>query len=417
MRTHLAVVVLAFTPLASITHAECLPTVDMEEAVISHLPELVLTDPLSIELIGATPGSLGLASRMDHYGVPGVSLAVIADDRVAWAEGYGVLDAETKTPVTVNALFEAASTTKFATAVAVWQLVQSGRLAFDDEANAHLTSWRIPENEFTATQKVTLRRLLSHTAGLNRPPGGFSYSGDVPPTLIQVLKGELPATNAPLAVETEPGRTHAYSNFGYIVFQQLLTEVLGRPYAEIMSDSVFSPLGMTHSGFNPATIGGGELPRARHHGSAGEAVLGGGQVNILSHGGLWTTPTDLAQLLLAVMHGYRGCGPLADCAPTIRQALQAEVRLHPPECFGFSGQGLGAFLLTTDHGMGITHPGQNDPGATCSLIGFLATGQGAIVMTNGAQGMLLSLELLSSVASAYGWPRVVGEPSEAGQAD
>jgi len=399
----------------SISLADDASRVTQEKTVITSLPELVLTGPPSLDFIGAQPGSLSLVDRMTHYGIPGVSLAVIDDYQLILARGYGQLDAETKAPVTPASLFEAASVTKFVTAVAVWQLVQRGDLTFDDEINQRLTSWRIPDNDFTANQPVTVRHLLSHTAGLNRPPGGFPYDGDDVPTLLQVLHGESPATNAPLTVEAEPGSGHAYSNFGYLVLQPLLEDLLDRSYPDLIHDLLCAPLEMNGSGFDPDVIlaaNGGETttrPRARHHGPTGEPFPSGGKVNILAHGGLWTTPSDLARLLLAVLQGHQGRGPLVDCAITIQAALRPEVEFTPDQFYGYSGQGLGAFLLTTDNGLGLSHPGQNDPGATCIFIGFPATGQGAVVMTNGAQGMLLSLELLSAVASVFDWPRIICE--------
>lgn len=368
------------------------------------LPELVLSGPPRMDFIGAAQGSLSLADRMAHYGVPGVSIAVVEDYRLAWAAGYGVLDAESGAPVTPDALFEAASTTKMVTAAAVWSLVAEGRLAFDDPAGQHLEGWRLPPSKFTADDPVTLRRLLSHTAGINRPEGGFPVTTGGGPNLVQVLAGEAPALNAPLAIEAVPGSQHAYSNFGYLVLQQLLEDVEGKPFATIVAERVFRPFGMTASTFAPVS----ESARIRHHGPAGEALeYSSTQHAALAQGWLFTTPTDLAQFAIAVMASAAGRAEAPAVAPAVREALRLEWAFAPDELFGFSGQGLGLFLLAADGGGAFCHPGQNEPGATCILIGFPATGQAAAVMTNGAQGILLSLEALSSIATAQGWPRIV----------
>lgn len=381
-------------------------------AIEAGLPELVLTGPPSMDFIGAAPGSLALADRMAHYGVPGVSVAVVEDFALAWAKGYGVLDSVSAAPVTPEALFEAASTTKMVTAAALWSLVAEGRLAFDDPAGAHLGAWRLPPSTFTAAEPVTIRRLLSHTAGLNRPDGGFGIAAGGEPTLVQVLSGEAPALNAPLAIEAVPGSRHSYSNIGYLVLQQLLQDVEGKSFAALVGQRVFAPLGMAASTFAPAA----QAPRARHHGPAGEPAASSQHPTALAQGGLWTTPADLGRLAIGIMASVQQREGAPAMAPAVREALQAEWPLAPDELFGFSAQALGVFLLTTDKGPAFCHPGQNEPGATCILIGFPATGQAAAVMTNGAQGILLSLELLSSIARAQAWPRIlVGDAVDAGQ--
>lgn len=375
-------------------------------AVEAGLPELVLSGPPRLDFIGAAPGALALVDRMAHYGVPGVSIAVVEDFQLAWAKGYGVLDAESGAPVTPDALFEAASTTKMVTAAAVWSLVAEGRLAFDDPADKHLEAWRLPPSPFTAGNPVTLRRLLSHTAGINRPEGGFSVAEGGAPTLVQVLAGEAPALNAPLAIEAVPGSRNAYSNFGYLVVQQLLEDVEGKPFETIVAERVFRPFGMKASTFAPAQ----DAARIRHHGPAGEALAYSAREHAaLAQGWLFTTPTDLARLAIGIMvtasAAEREEAPAM--APAVTEALRRAWAFAPDELFGFAAQGLGVFLLATESGDAFCHPGQNEPGATCIVIGFPATGQAAVVMTNGAQGILLSLEVLSSIATAQEWPQIV----------
>jgi len=107
-----------------------------------------------------------LADRMAALKVPGVSIAVINDGVIEWAKGYGLAEAGSTTPVTARTLFQAASISKPVAALAALRLVEQGRLTLDEDVNAKLASWKVPDNEFTRSEKVTLRRLLSHTAGL-----------------------------------------------------------------------------------------------------------------------------------------------------------------------------------------------------------------------------------------------------------
>ena len=116
-----------------------------------------------------------LGERMAHLKVPGIGLALIQQDEIAWTGGYGVLEAGGhaggQTAVTGDTLFQAASISKPVTAMAALRLVQEGVLDLDADVNETLRSWRVPENEHTQEHKVTLRTVLSHTAGLS--PSGF----------------------------------------------------------------------------------------------------------------------------------------------------------------------------------------------------------------------------------------------------
>src|SRR5260370_36021099 len=151
--------------------------------------------------------------------MPGVSVAVFASGQIPWTRGYGLAGISTTKPVTPETLFQAASISKSVTAFAALQLVQQGKLSLDKDVNRKLVSWKVPENEFTKNQKVTLRRLLSHTAGLNVPSFGGNLAGNPVPTTVQILNGQTPASNEPVRVESTPGKEFAYSGSGYVFIQ------------------------------------------------------------------------------------------------------------------------------------------------------------------------------------------------------
>ena len=112
------------------------------------------------------PTQLSLAKLMELYRVPAVSIAVIQNYKIIWAKAYGVTDAGSKTPATTKTLFQAGSISKPVAATGALYLVEQGKLKLDEDVNLELKSWKLPENQFTKTEKVTLRRLLSHTGGL-----------------------------------------------------------------------------------------------------------------------------------------------------------------------------------------------------------------------------------------------------------
>jgi len=118
---------------------------------------------------GETPAKMKLADRMRFYRTPAVSIALINDGRIEWARGYGMLEAGGKEQITPETLFQAASISKSLTAMLTLRLVEQGKLDLDSDVNKRLVSWKVPENEFTKEQKVTVRRLLAHTAGVTVP--------------------------------------------------------------------------------------------------------------------------------------------------------------------------------------------------------------------------------------------------------
>jgi CubicO group peptidase (beta-lactamase class C family) len=106
-----------------------------------------------------------LRERMDYYHTPGISIAVVNDYKVEWARGFGLKELRQPEPVTEKTLFQAASISKPIFALAVMRLVQERKLDLDEDVNRYLTSWKVPRNG-SWQPRITLRQILSHTAGL-----------------------------------------------------------------------------------------------------------------------------------------------------------------------------------------------------------------------------------------------------------
>ena len=150
-----------------------------------------------------------ISDRMKHYKVPGVSLAFFDHEQILWTRTYGFADVASKRPVTTETLFQAASISKPVSALAALRLVQEGKVSLDEDVNLKLRTWKVPENEFTKEEKVTLRRILSHSAGLTVHGFPGYASSEALPTIIQILNGEKPANTAPIRVDTVPGTLFA----------------------------------------------------------------------------------------------------------------------------------------------------------------------------------------------------------------
>jgi CubicO group peptidase (beta-lactamase class C family) len=404
MKKRLLLTAVVFTLLlTSCGQPAALPTPNLDERIQSVENGLLPAEGWGI-VAGNFPDiteTMSLTDRMDYYHVPGVSIAVINDYEIEWAKGYGVLEAGGDEPVTPDTLFQAASNGKLLTAVAVMHYVEQGLLDLDEDVNNNLVSWKVPENEFTVQEKVTLRRLLSHTAGVT-VPGFFGYpQGEDLPTNLQILDGEPPANNDAIRVDTVPGTEWRYSSGGYQIVQQLLEDVVGKPFPEIMQETVLEPSGMT-SGIYAVPLPEDLRDRAATaHNRLGRpaqvkwhelACMGAG-------GGLWTTTSDLARFAIEIMHTYAGESNQVISQDALNMMLIAESELdeniHQGVGFVFWGEGRDFTLPST---------GGNPPGFLSILIAFPERGQGAAIMTNGANGLDLGWEILNSLAVEYEWP-------------
>jgi CubicO group peptidase (beta-lactamase class C family) len=350
---------------------------------------------------GQSLPEMKLSDRMKYYNVPGVSIAVFDKGQIMWARGYGFADVSASERVTSETLFQAASVSKSVTAFAALRLVQQGKLNLDEDVNRKLASWKVPENEFTRNEKVTLRRLLSHTAGLNVASVG-GYLADEPlPTTVQILEGQKPANNESVRVESTPGKEFRYSGGGYVVVQLLLMDVTHKSFPELMHDLVFEPLGMTHSTFEVPLRKSLWPEAAKPYASDGTPAEGGWPLGYpaMAPAGLWTTPSDLARFAIEVQTAYAGLSKL------LSSALAHEMLAYQSEEI----YGLGVALGQRGHPQRYWHSGANG-NYKCLFEAFKETGQGLVIMTNGDGGLRLIGEIQRAVAQEYMWPD--GRPQE-----
>ena len=342
-----------------------------------------------------------LAVRMAELKVPGVSVAFIENGKVTWSRAYGVAAAGGTQPVTPGTLFQAASMSKAFAAAATLRLVEQGKLALDEDVNSRLKAWKVPPSPYTAEQKVTLRRILSHTAGLT--VGGFpGYQAEKPvPSLVQMLDGAPPANTPPIRSFEAPGGAFAYSGGGYLVAQLAIVEAGGKPYPDLLQDLVLRPVGMRQSTFAqplPASL----LARAASGHDRKGAVIPGARNTYPEYAaaGLWTTPSDYGRFLISLQDSYAG-RPHA----LLRQS-SARTMMTPVDAAGY---GLGVALGRRGGHPFFTHSGGNE-GFQCNSLAFLdGAGQGVVIMTNSDAGSVLMSEIMRALGEAYHW----GDPDPA----
>jgi CubicO group peptidase (beta-lactamase class C family) len=330
-----------------------------------------------------------IGERMKEYKVRGVSIAVVAGGELEWARGYGATSAEAGGPVGPGTLFQAASVSKPVAAMVALRLVELGKLSLDEDVNRKLRSWKVAENEFTSKEKVTLRRLLSHTAGLTVSGFPGYAAGSALPTLRQVLDGVKPANTAPVRPDIPPGSRLRYAGGGYEVMQQLVEDVTGRPFPEVAQELVLGPLGMSRSTYQQPLPAHFAAAAAVAHRSDGTVIQGRWHTYPeMAAAGLWTTSSDLARVILEIQKPRKVLK-----AGTVQQMLTAVL----------DNYGLGFGLRETGAARSFSHGGAN-AGYRCMLFAYRDSGSGAVVMTNSDNGNVITSEVLRSIASEYGWP-------------
>lgn len=343
-----------------------------------------------IQIDARPPETWTIAERMAFYKVPGVSVAVIARGGLEWARGYGRAAAEGGRPVDAETLFQAASISKHVASLVALRLVDEGKLSLDEDVNAKLRSWKVPNHEWSKTEKVTLRRLLNHSAGITVHGFPGYASGSPLPTLPQILDGAKPANTTPVRVDIRPGSRWRYSGGGYEIVQQLVIDVTGKPFPQLARELVFDPLGMTHSTFEQPLPERLRANAASAHLRTGATIAGGSHTYPeLAAAGLWTTPSDLARIVMELQTGGRILKP-----QTQREMLTKLL----------GDYGLGLQLGEADGSRWFAHGGSN-AGFRCEMIGYLEGHRGAIVMTNGDRGSGLATEILASISQEYGFPQ------------
>jgi CubicO group peptidase (beta-lactamase class C family) len=332
--------------------------------------------------------TLTLDEAMTALNIPSVSLAVIDGDRVAFARAYGAR-------TTPETLYQAASLSKFVAAIGAMRLVAAERFDLDEDVNARLTSWKVPANSFNADHKVTLRGLLSMTAGIG-VPGFLGYEiGGTVPNLTQILLGTPPANSPPITVIAEPGSVYRYSGGSYEIAEALMSDVTDTPFPELMDEIVLKPAGMAHSTFAQPLPSNLDGQAARGHLADGRELNGGYHI-FPEHAaaGLWSTPTDLANLLLLIGRAWRGESRLFLRPETVRTMLTQQ---------NGGPYGLGAALGMADGILAVMKRGQN-AGYQAYLILLPAEGKGMVVMTNSDNGSILAEALIRRAAALFAWP-------------
>ncbi|MGH7554498.1 MAG: serine hydrolase domain-containing protein, partial [Longimicrobiales bacterium] len=380
---------------------------------LAHLPAPLLaqatsSDAVSIvqrlrpvaRIAGRPDTAFRIEDRMRHFHVPGVSIAIVQDMRIAYAAGFGVTEFGAGVPVDTTTLFLAGSISKPVFTSGALALVEQGKLTLDDDINRYLTTWRVPDSRFTEREKVTLRRLLTHSAGLT--VWGFpGYRTDAPlPTVPQILDGTPPANTRAVRNDTFPGARWLYSGGGFTIAQLAASDVAREDFPSLMQRLVLAKADMRHSTYQnpPPTT---HAPRAASgHERIDTPVPGRFHVYPeMAAAGLWTTASDLARWAIAIARAYRG-EPNGIISPAMaKQMLTTQVTAQPP----YNGiWGLGVGLSGTGETLAFSHGGR-DEGFVAQFMMYPEKGVGLFILMNGVNGGFIA-EIMRAFQETYGLP-------------
>ena len=343
-------------------------------------------------------GTRTVAELMEEFGVPGVSIAVIQDFKIHWAKAYGVADVETGQLVDIETMFQAASISKPVAAMGVLRAVQDGLFSLDDDINDILDSWTLDGREFTGNRPVTPRTLTSHTSGLGDGFGFPGYDPEQPlPTTVQILEGHELSNVGSVFMEREPMTFYEYSGGGVTVMELALSDVRKRPFVDILQEGVLTPVGMTRSSYAQPISPEHNQNAARAHDNNGDSR--GPKWHVYPEhaaAGLWTTPTDLARLIIEVQRSASG-----ESNRVLSQSMIQEM-LNP---VGVGPFAVGFTVSKVGEGWYFSHGGSNW-GFRALMLAHKVKGYGLVVMTNADQGSTVINEISRRIQYIYNWDSV-----------
>ncbi|MGD6964414.1 serine hydrolase domain-containing protein [Fictibacillus phosphorivorans] len=339
--------------------------------------------------------NLNIQKLMENYQVAGLSIAEIDGGQIKSTDCFGVLENGTDKRVESDSVFSACSISKFLTSILVMKLTEQGILDLDEDVNNRLSSWRVPYNELNENNKVMLRNLLSHQSGVMDPKGSFTELNTMNgyPNIVKVLEGTTSYCNEPIEMKYEPESDFHYSDAGFCIIQVLIEDVMKKPFQDVMNEMIFQPLHMKESTYKLPISEEARKNFACGHEKSGEVVNGSYPIYPYpAASGLWTTPSDLASLVIGLMSPLRGESKL-----NLSRKHALEV-ITPQGCKEWAG--LGVFLDKNVKGIEISSLGWG-VGFQCMMVAYPQSESGLVVMTNTDLGVHQLKGIIGDIYKAY----------------
>ncbi len=319
------------------------------------------------EKVSAEDFSLIIENLRNEYRVPGVAVALVEEGEITFIQGLGYKDLQGEEPVTPDTVFQVASISKPVAAIGFMLLVQEGKWSLDSPVQNYLQSWELPENEY-GLAGITLRRVLSHTAGLG--PGGYiGYrSEQEKPELIEALEGTAKGSRG-VKIVGKPGEEFRYAGGGYTVLEMALQDSTGRDFGEFMKAEVLDPLGMQSSTYDWDANMGSRLATPY---SVYDGVLTNYLFTERAAAGLYSTAGDLAIFLKYLLDIYEQ-----------KTDPGLEGIFYPVG----DGYGLGLQVIELPDGRTLVGHGGSNRGWKANMLLIPEDAAGIVILTNSDRGL------------------------------
>lgn len=337
--------------------------------------------------------SCGLEERMRYYQAPGIGITIVDGGRISWSGGFGYRNARAREKVGSETIFLTGSISKPVFSLAVIKLVESGLIDLDRDVNEYLKRWKVPCRGGWQP-KVTLRQLLSHTAGTTvHGFPGYKRSAPVP-GIVEILKGLPPSNTDPVMVNIIPGTTMRYSGGGVTVAQLAIEDAVGVPFTRLVEDVLFRPLNLKDSSFDQAFPSKRRNEIAHGYPYHGEELRGGYHIYPeMAAAGLWSTGRDLAVLMIEVQKALAGKSSFFGKKSIVSMLTPQKIAKN---------MGLGFFIEGEGSAQRFYHGGW-DEGFVAKFVFYKHGGKGAVLLLNSNSGAPMINEVLRSIAVEYGW--------------
>jgi len=315
---------------------------------------------------------------MKNHKIPGVSIAFINDRKLSESRNYGITDESSMNPINSETLFSVGSISKVVNAIVTLKLVELGDLNLDKNINNYLKDWKVDKNQFNSQNEVTLRHILSHTAGFSVHGFEDYYPGEPLPTTLQILNGDKPAKNNKVELILPVGHQYKYSGGGITIIQKIIEDVTGMSYPNAVSKILFEPMGLNRSIFkNPVPDTFQNIAKA--HNELGEPVAlprGYQAMPEMAASGLWISTNDISTLLLNLMQTNKSSSSNYLSYNLINEMINQHEN---------SKHGLGPYIAFHEQHTKVMHYGSNESYKAIFTL-FWEEGKGYIVFTNGSNG-------------------------------
>lgn len=321
---------------------------------------------------------------MTKYKIPGVNIAIIRQGKILWVNAYGFANKEKAIPMKLETTCRVESISKSVTAWGILKLIEQGAISLDDRVIKHLKTWKFPPSSFNP-ETITIRQLLSHSAGLPLGTIGVRYApDDVIPTLRESLYKDA-------VMMTSPGSIFSYSNTGFNLLELLIEEVTNQPFAVYMQQEILQPLGMNHSSYqwrdsfkpfpNGYTLDGKPVP-AYVYPEKGA-------------GGLFSTIEDITRFVTAGMTKFNDTSTKVLSHQSIQTLYNPTVKIPGLYGFAFPWYGFGHFIeFPKNNIMAVSHGGQGT-GWMTHFHSIPHTGDGIVILTNSQRSWPLFAYILN----------------------